>query len=132
MEPGVAPAQLVADIKADVAGLVTDHVELARLEMQDSAKQGGIGAGLLAGAGALAVTAFLLLSMALGYGLAVAFGAPTWVGFVIVGVLYLLLAGLLGMLGQRRLKRLTPPTRAVESMRATLAALQRSSAQPGR
>jgi hypothetical protein len=130
-EPAVAPAQLVASIKADLTGLVTDHVDLAKLEMQDTAKQGGIGAGLIAAAVGLVVLAGVLLSFALAYGIATLFGWPTWTGFVIVGVLYLLVAGLLGLLARNRFRQITPPQRTVASLRQTLASLQ-GTAQAGR
>lgn len=130
-EPAVAPAHLVASIKADLTGLVTDHVDLAKLEMQDSAKQGGIGAGLLAAAVGLVLLGGVLLSFALAYGIATLFGWHTWTGFVIVGVLYLLLAGMLGLLGRTKLQSISPPERTVASIKRTLASLQ-GSAQAGR
>jgi hypothetical protein len=95
---------LVRSAAQDGATLVRGEIELAKAEARETAQKAGKGAGLLGGAAFVAVTAWFLLSFAAAFGL-VAAGLPVWAGMLIVGVLYLLVAGLLGFLGRRELQR---------------------------
>ncbi len=59
----------------------------------------------------LVLLAVVLISIALGYGL-VALGLHPGLAFLSVAVFYLIVAGILGLLGRRRLERIKGPERA--------------------
>lgn len=110
---------IIKDISDDVKLLVRDEIELAKSELIPSAKQAGLGAGLLGAAGYFAITAMLLLFFAASYGL-VAAGLPTWLGFLIVGGALLVLAGLLALIGQSRVKKVKAPERTITAATDTV------------
>jgi Putative Actinobacterial Holin-X, holin superfamily III len=110
---------IIKEISDDVKVLVRDEVELAKSELIPSAKQAGLGAGLFGAAGYFAISALLLLYFAAAYGL-VAAGLPTWLGFLIVGGALLVLAALLALIGQTRVKKVKPPERTIASATQTV------------
>ncbi|MBD0293389.1 MAG: phage holin family protein [Jiangellaceae bacterium] len=111
IQPEASIGQLVAGIRQDLNALVRGEIELAKAELRDSAAQAGVGAGLLGAAAYLAVLASIVGSVALGYAL-VALGLhPAW-AFLVVAVFYLLVAGVLALVGRRRLTRVRGPERA--------------------
>jgi membrane protein implicated in regulation of membrane protease activity len=91
------------------------EIELAKSELKVSAKAGGVGIGLFAAAGFIAVLAIIMLSVAIAY-------LIHWNGegldlhwaFLIVFGFYLLLAGLLVFLGVRSVKKVKAPEKAIE------------------
>jgi hypothetical protein len=105
--------RLVADASRDISSLISKEIELAKSELKVSVKAGGLGVGLFAAAGFLLLLGLIFLSIAFAYffnwlGLGLA------VSFLMVFVVYLLLAGLLGFLGYRSVKKVGPPERAIE------------------
>jgi hypothetical protein len=106
--------RLVHDASRDISTLIQKEIQLAKSELKVSVKAGGTGIGLFAAAGFLVVLAVIMFSVALAYfinwngdGLAL-----HW-AFLIVFGLYLLLAGLLGYLGIRKVKQVRAPERAI-------------------
>ena len=117
--------RLVADASRDLSSLVSKEIQLAKSELKVSIKAGGIGLGLFAAAAFIAVLAVIMLSVAIaflihwgGEGLAL-----HW-AFLIVFALYLLLAGLLGWLGLRKVKKVRAPEKAISQGREIPAALK--------
>lgn len=106
--------RLVADASRDISTLVSKEIELAKSELKVSVKAGGIGVGLFAAAGFLAVLAVIMLSVAIAYFI-------NWNGsglslhwaFLIVFGFYLLLAGLLAFVGIKKVKQVRAPERAI-------------------
>jgi hypothetical protein len=107
---------LVAGASKELSNLVRSEIELAKLELTASAKRAGIGAGLLGGAGFLALLGLIFVSFALVYGLH-GLGLPLGWAFLIVGVLYLFSAGLFALVARSQLKRLRPPERTIRTVR---------------
>ncbi|MBQ1047904.1 phage holin family protein [Verrucosispora sp. WMMD703] len=111
-------AELVQRATEQVSRLVRDELALARAELTEKGKQAGIGAGLFAGGGALAffglgalvTAAILLLALVL----------PAWAAALIVAVALFLVAGVLALIGKRRVSRAVPPVpeATVRSLRA--------------
>ena len=107
--------RLVADATRDISSLVSKEIELAKSELKVSFKAGGAGIGMFAGALFLVLLAVILLSWFFVY-------LIHWNGsgldlqwaFLIVCVAYLLIAGLLGWLGTRKMKQIKAPERAIE------------------
>ena len=117
--------KLVHDVSKDVSTLIRKEIELAKSELKISVKAGGLGLGLFAAAGFIAVLAIIMFSVSLAYFI-------NWNGhglglhwcFLIVFFLYLLLAGLLGYIGLKKVKQVGPPEKAIEQGKAIPAALK--------
>jgi hypothetical protein len=92
--------------------------DLASLELSEQGKKAGIGAGLFAGAAFFGVFAFLLLTFALVYLLVEVVGLSTWLSFLLVAVLYLIIAGILALVGKNVLSALAGPKRTVAAVKA--------------
>lgn len=109
--------QMVAGVTDQVSSLVKLQLELAQSEIKQQVKQGSAGGGLAAGAAVIAFVAVLMLSVAAALGLANVM--PGWAAFLVVGGVYLLLAGLLGFLGVRRFQQVKGPQRAQAAVQET-------------
>lgn len=107
--------QLVASASRDLSALVRDEIELAKTELKESVLAVGKGAGMFGAAAFLAYVAFLMLSIAAGYGL-VAAGLHPALAFLIVGGVYLLVAGIVGYVGMRSVRKAGPPARTKQSI----------------
>jgi hypothetical protein len=106
--------RLVTDASRDISTLISKEIQLAKSELKVSIKAGGTGVGLFAAAGFLLVLAVIMLSVAIAYfinwngqGLAL-----HW-AFLIVFGLYAVLAGLLVLIGVRKVKQVRAPEKAI-------------------
>ncbi len=116
--------QLVASASKDMSAIVRGEIDLAKAELRTGAQSAGKGAGLLAGAGVLALYGLGFLLTALAWGLD-ALGLSTWLSFLIVAVVLLLLTAVLALLGRRALTRAKlKPEHAIESTQKTIATLK--------
>lgn len=99
-----AAAKQVADHAKNLVGL---ELELAGLELKRKAGALGLGAALAVAAGVLGLYAFgfLLLTAAA----ALANVVSTWLALLIVAVALLVVAGILGFVGMKKIQRGTPP-----------------------
>jgi amino acid transporter len=116
--------KLVADASRDVSALLRGEIALAKSELKVSLKAGGMGLGLFAAAGFLAVLAIIMLSVAIAYFVHMTGLDLAWC-FLIVFVLYLLLAGLLAFVGVRKVKQVQAPERAIHQAQETKNILKR-------
>jgi len=107
--------QLLASASQDMTALVKGEIALAKAELKESAVAAGKGAGMFGAAAFLAYVAFLMLSIAAGYGL-VAAGLHPAIAFVVVGVVYLVVAGIIGYVGMRSVRKAGPPERTKHSI----------------
>jgi hypothetical protein len=105
--------QLVSDATERMSSLVRSEIELAKAEITLSVKKGGMGAGLLGGAGFFGLFTFLFLSLAAAWGIAEFL--PTWAGFLIVGAVYGLIALILALRGKKSLSDVGPPERTIQA-----------------
>jgi hypothetical protein len=117
--------RLVHDASRDISTLIQKEIQLAKSELKVSVQAGGIGIGLFAAAGFIAVLAVIMLSVAIAYfinwngdGLAL-----HW-AFLIVFGFYLLVAGLLVFVGIRKIKQVRAPERAIDQGREIPKALK--------
>jgi Flp pilus assembly protein TadB len=99
--------QLVVRLTDDIRTLVRDELALAQLELKSKAKRAGIGSGLFGAAGVVALlgAATLVAFAVLALGLAL----PYWASALIVGIVLMLFAGLLAMVGKQQLGKALPP-----------------------
>ncbi len=114
---------IIKSITADMKLIVRDEVELAKAELIPAAKNGGIGGGLFAAAGYFAICALSVLYFAAAFGVAAAFDWPTWAGFLVVGVLLFLVAGLCGGIGFMLVKKVKGPERTIAQLNETVSEL---------
>lgn len=117
-EPTVG--QLVASVTRDMSSLVRSEMELAKAELRAEAQSAARGGAMLGVAGFLVVLGVILLSIAAAYGL-VALGLHPALAFVIVAVVYLLVAAVLAPIGIKALKSIKPPERTIRAAKETAA-----------
>jgi len=115
--------QLVAQASQEVSEIIRAELALAKAELATSAKNGAVAGGMFAAAGYLGFLASILLTIAAAYGLTALGLAPRW-AFLVVAAVFLLLAGLLALIGRGRIRHIGPPTRAIASTRLTIAAVK--------
>lgn len=99
--------QLVSQLSEQVSTLVRDELTLARMEMVEKGKRAGAGAGLLGGAGVIALYGLGALFVTIGALLALVL--PVWASALIVTVLLFAVAGVAALIGKKQVKKAVPP-----------------------
>jgi uncharacterized membrane protein YqjE len=99
--------ELVKDLSTQVSTLVRQELELAKVELSAKGKEAGIGAGLLGTGGVLALFGIGALTAAAILALDTAMAG--WLAAVIVGVVWLVIGGVLALVGKARARRAVPP-----------------------
>jgi len=112
LEPDSSLSELLSRLTTDFSGLVSTQVELAKVEIKEEVAQAGRGAGFLTGGGLAGYLAAIFLSFAAAWGLDEVM--PAAVAFLLVAVVWLLVAGALYMTGRKQLQalRMAPQTQA--------------------
>lgn len=103
----LSTAELVSQATDQVSRLVREELALAKLELAEKGRLAGRGAGLLGGAGLIALYGVGVLILALVFGLAVVM--PAWLAALIVGVAVLIVAAIMALTGRSQVRRATPP-----------------------
>ncbi|MBA3865278.1 MAG: phage holin family protein [Solirubrobacterales bacterium] len=113
-------SDLLRQLTEQTTRLAQQEIELAKAEMTVKGKRLGLGAGAFSAAGLLALLALGALTAALILALATAVAG--WLAALIVAAVYLLVAGVLGLLGKSKVQAATPPLpeQAVESVKEDL------------
>ncbi len=124
--------ELVATMSRDLSLLVHKEAELAKTEIAESAKRAGLGAGFLGGAGFVGIFALAFVSIAAALGIDEGLSWPWWAGFAIIGGLYGGLATLLGLLGLRKVTKVSPPERTIQTVRDDIAWAKHPTVAPNR
>lgn len=112
------------ELAADVSSLFRSEIALLKLELKESAAKLGGGAAMIAGALFLGLVglAFLFVTITLGM---VALGMPPWLSSLIVTVVLFAAAGVLVMLGKKKLQQVNfVPTESIEHIRSDIDALK--------
>jgi hypothetical protein len=111
-------SELVQLLTAQVSTLARKEVELAKTELARKGKVAGIGGGMFGAAGLVAVLGLGALTAALIMGLAQVVDEG-WVAALMVGAVYLALAGVLALAGKRSIQKASPlvPEQASESVK---------------
>ncbi|MGJ9373794.1 phage holin family protein [Nesterenkonia sp. CF4.4] len=106
--------------------LVRDELRLAQSELTAKAKQGGIGAGFLGAGGVLAWFGFGALIATAILGLAAVL--PAWAAALIVTVILFIAAGIVALLGKKKLEKLSPaPERTITNVSRDVAEVKEHS-----
>jgi protein-S-isoprenylcysteine O-methyltransferase Ste14 len=117
---------IVGDVTSKANLLVKEEIELAKAEISQKAKKLGVGAGLIAVAGAFVLFFLIFFLHMLAIGFSDWFNLRPWVGYAMVCILLLLFAGILALVARRMLKKGSPPTpqMAIEEAKKTRAAIE--------
>ncbi|APT83874.1 phage holin family protein [Corynebacterium aquilae] len=106
---------LVSDATAQMSALFRAEVELAKTEIAAEAKKGALGGGLFGAAGVIALYSsfffFFMLAELLNVWI-----DQRWVCYLIVFVLMLLVAGLLALIGFKKVKTISAPKNTIDSV----------------
>lgn len=115
--------ELVLDVSERVTILVREEIELAKTEVSEKAGQlvRGSVVGIAAGVFVLAALAMLMHAGAWAINDVLGVESAVWAGFLIEGVLFLLIAGVAGLIASRAMKKGAPPTpeMAIEEAKVT-------------
>jgi hypothetical protein len=106
---------LLGEVTRDMSTLMRQEVELAKVELKQSATRAGKGAGMLAGAGVAGHFVLLFLSLALWWALGTLMGLG-WSG-VVIALIWAIVAAALASVGRKELK-------AIKGMPQTTQTLQ--------
>lgn len=112
--------QLVTQLSENTSRLVRDELQLAKVELAESAKRAGVGAGMLGAAGVLAHYGLgLLLATAV---VALGLLLPWWLSVLIVTVVVFLIAAVLALMGKKKLQQASPtPERTIKNLKRDVA-----------
>jgi hypothetical protein len=100
-------SELMQQLTAQTTRLAQKEVELAKAEMAVKGKRLGVGAGAFSSAGLIAL--FALGAVTTAAILALATALEGWLAALIVGAVYLALAGALALVGRSKVQAATPP-----------------------
>jgi len=106
-EPDESVGELFGKVASDISALISSEVELAKVELWQEAQRLGRAAGMLGGGALVAWFAALLLSFAAAWGLAELVDSIP-LGFLIVGVIYAVVAAVLFVIGRNRMREVHP------------------------
>lgn len=117
-------AEVIKNIQADITTIVRGEIALATEELKPEAAKAGIIAGLFGGAGYLTLSAAAVLFSAFAF--LWAMGFQSWFGlellpalfwgFLVMGVVMLLLAGIMALVGTK-IPKPGPPTQAIANVK---------------
>ncbi|PRY70041.1 putative superfamily III holin-X [Glaciihabitans tibetensis] len=115
---------LFRQLPAQISRLIRDELRAAQVELVEKLKGAGIGAGLVLGGAIVALYALGVLITTAILGLATVL-AP-WLAALIVGVMLLVVAGVLVLLGRNKLKTAVPPlpTESIDSVKEDIRTLK--------
>ncbi len=109
-------SELVSEVTGEIATLFRKEVELARVETSEQVSRAAKAGGML---GAAAVIGFLdLILFAFAAAWALSEVVPEGVAFLIVAVLFAIVAGVLAMAGKKRIAGINPvPNQTVQTVK---------------
>jgi tetrahydromethanopterin S-methyltransferase subunit C len=119
-------AELVRQVSELVPRLVRDELALAKAELSRKGKAAGTGAGLFGGSGLIAFYGVgALIAAAI---LVLAETLPAWAAALIVAAAAFVLAGVLALIGRKRVGRAAPPVpeQAIDGVKQDVAAVKES------
>ncbi len=114
--------ELFSEVSNDLSLLMRQEVELAKVEIQDSARRAGKGVGMLSGAGLAGYFALFFLTVAVCWGLAQFIGLG-WSALV-VAVIYAIVAAVLAFSGKKQLESVKGAPQTIETAKQIPEALK--------
>ena len=107
--------ELLGGVTRDLSTLFREEVELAKVELTESAKQTGKSAGMFGGAAVAGLMTLLFLSITVWWALGYLIG-NAWSGLVVT-VVYAVVAAILFVRGRAKLKSVRGAPRTVDSLK---------------
>lgn len=124
-------SDLLSAVTGELAVLFRKEVELAKVETSEQVSRAVKAGALLGAAGVVAFLAIMLLAWAAAWGLAEVL--PTGFAFLIVGVVFLVIAAVLGSSGKKKMASVSPvPDQTVATLRADVQTARDSLARGAR
>jgi uncharacterized membrane protein YqjE len=127
--PGTGPenqslGELFSRVTSDLSSLVRQEMQLAKVEIKQEVRQAGKAGGLLGGGAVAAYMALLFLSAAIAILIALLLSSGLsefsryLIGFVIVGVIYAIVAAVLLSKGRKEAQQVDPvPEQTVQTLK---------------
>lgn len=117
-------SELVKQVTEQTARLVREELRSAQQEMRDKGRHAGLGIGMFGGGGLLGL--YGLAAVLAGVVLLLAEAMPAWASALLVGVVLLVVAGVLGLLGKKQVDQVTSPLpeTTVESVKEDIATVK--------
>lgn len=103
-EPEKSLGDLFGRLTDDLGVLFQDHIQLVKEETKVELKEAATAAGLMTGAGLAGWMAALMLTLAAAWGLAEVLDS-TWLAFLVVGLVWAVVAGALWGSGRNEMKK---------------------------
>jgi len=108
--------ELFGRVTSDLSTLVRQEMQLAKVEIKQEVRTAGKAGGLLGGGAFAGYVALLFVSVAIALLLALAM--PNWLAFLIVGVLYGIVAAVLLAKGKQEMAKVDPvPQQTVQTLK---------------
>ena len=115
LQPDKSLGELFGELTGDLGHLFRQEVQLAKTEAREEIRQAGKGAGMLAGAGLSAWLALVMLSLTLAWLLDK--GLDRAVSFLLVGLLWVVVAAVLATIGKRQMSGAKPLPETVQTLK---------------
>lgn len=115
---------LAHDLSQQLPDLIRSEMRLAQAELTEKGKRAGLGLGMFGAAGILGLFGFgCLLATAI---IALAHAVPDWLSALIVTLVVLAVAGVVALVGKKKVAAATPPkpVRAIEGIKEDIATVK--------
>ena len=124
-------SELLSDVTTEIATLFRKEVELAKAETSEQVSRAAKAGGMLGAAAVIGFLDLILFSFAAAWALSEV--VPEGVAFLIVAVVFAVVAGALAMAGKKRLASVNPvPNQTVETLKADVQVAKDSFARGAR
>jgi len=130
-EPAKAPSEqsigdLVRDATEHVSTLVRAEVELARAEVTAEVKKGVQGSVFFIVAFVIVLFSLFFFFIAVSEAFNLIWPTQQWAGYAVTFGLMILVAGILGLLGYLKVRKIKAPERTIETAKESVEVLRRS------
>jgi len=110
-------SELLSEVTSELGTLFRQEVELARVETSEQVSRAAKAGGMLGAAAVIGFLDLILFSFAAAWALSEV--VPEGVAFLIVAVVFAIVAGVLFMAGKKRIANINPvPTQTVQTVKA--------------
>ena len=110
-------SELLSDVTTEIATLFRKEVELAKAETGEQVSRAAKAGGMLGAAAVIGFLDLILFSFAAAWALSEV--VPEGVAFLIVGIVFAIVAGILATAGKKRLANVNPvPNQTVQTLKA--------------
>ena len=116
---------LVKEVTTHVSTLVRAEVELAKQEVTAEVKKGVQGSIFFVLAGVVALFSLWFFFFAVAEAFNLIWPSQQWAGFAVTFVLMLVIAGIAGLLGYLKVRKIKAPERTITTARESVEALRR-------